>query len=89
MQCSCPAGLPGHNGHNGSPGPIGPPGRDGRDALKGEKGSSGEAGMKGEKGEPAAHMQERNWKQCSWNKASSLTSGTIQVKSIYLINSMS
>ena len=57
------------NGHNGLPG------RDGRDGAKGEKGVAGPQGPRGIKGE----AEQRNWKQCAWQKSDGRDIGLIKV----------
>lgn len=67
----CLQGSPGHPGRNGANGRNGLPGRDGRDGAKGEMGAAGPPGPRGYKGEPGESgisMDQRNWKQCAWNK---------------------
>jgi len=67
----CLQGSPGHPGRNGANGRNGLPGRDGRDGAKGDMGAAGPPGPRGYKGEPGESgisMDQRNWKQCAWNK---------------------
>lgn len=66
--------VPGRNGHNGL---SGQDGRDGAKCEKGVAGPPGPRGIKGEAGKVAA--EERNWKQCVWEKADGRDVGLIQV----------
>ena len=75
------------NGHNGLPG------RDGRDGAKGEKGVAGPQGPRGIKGEAGekgvagphgprgikGEAEQRNWKQCAWQKSDGRDIGLIEV----------
>ena len=73
-------GLPGRNGINGH---NGLPGHNGRDGAKGEKGVAGPRGPRGIKGEAGrvrkVAVEERNWKQCAWQKGDSRDIGLIKV----------
>lgn len=66
--------VPGRNGHNGL---SGQDGRDGAKCEKGVAGPPGPRGIKGEAGKVAA--EERNWKQCVWQKTDGRDVGLIQV----------
>ena len=79
----CARGLPGLPGRNGINGHNGLPGHNGRDGAKGEKGVAGPRGPRGIKGEAGrvrkVAVEERNWKQCAWQKGDSRDIGLIKV----------
>ena len=76
-------GLPGRDGRDGAKGEKGVTGPQGPRGIKGEAGEKGVAGphgprgIKGEAGKVAA--EQRNWKQCAWQKSDNRDIGLIQV----------
>ena len=76
-------GLPGRDGRDGAKGEKGVAGPQGPRGIKGEAGEKGVAGphgprgIKGEAGKVAA--EQRNWKQCAWQKSDNRDIGLIQV----------
>ena len=76
-------GLPGRDGRDGAKGekgvasPQGPRGIKGEAGEKGVAGPHGPRGIKGEAGKVAA--EQRNWKQCAWQKNDNRDIGLIQV----------
>ena len=79
-------GLPGRDGRGGAKGekgvagPLGPSGNKGEVGAKGVAGPPGPRGINGEAG-PVGKVaaEQRNWKQCAWQKGNSRDAGLIKV----------
>ena len=85
----CAQGSPGLAGRNGANGHNGLPGRDGREGAKGEKGVAGPPGPRGFKGEAGiVAAEQRNWKQCAWQKGDGRDIGLIKVRERQLLISL-
>ena len=85
----CAQGSPGLAGRNGVNGHNGLPGRDGREGAKGEKGVAGPPGPRGFKGEAGiVAVEQRNWKQCAWQKGDGRDTGLIKVRGRQLLISL-